>query len=688
MSISNLAANGSNTPDDPASDLAGVNMTDLDALDVETPEQVMARYAPTGGIRVDSDGKPVAESVAMICMRCADAYLTPDRLSGLRRHDTKTVHDGLLNEINRKIMEQNALIKSGAVAGVAQKPITRLGFAEVARLILALHTVILLAPSSRNSDPDLNILATYDDDPTSSTYGTYRESVSALRAIARRYCPNVTTKEFTEIVTALRDYAPVRSRGDNPDLIACRNGIVDYNGGDPKFMEFSPEHVFLAKLDVDWNPAASNVVIHNAGDGSDWDVESWMASLDDDPEIVELLWQIVGATVRPYVSWKKSAFFYSTQGNNGKGTLVSLMRNILGSQSYASIPLADFGKDFMLEPLTRASAILVDENDVGTFVDKAANFKAIVTNDVITINRKHKAPIAHQHFGFMVQCLNDQPVTKDKSDSLYRRQIFVPFTKCFTGAERRYIKDDYLKRPEVLEYVLKRVLTMSYYTLSEPDSVLLALEEFKESNDPIRAFWNEVNDDLMWDLVPFQFLYDLYKSWLGRNMPNSKPVGRNKFIEGLVALVQADETSQWECQDRSARLRPGDRMRATEPLIVEYELVDWANPDAPQNKPAQRATFPADLQKGSYRGLLRRGAFTDEEREGMLDLASKDHAEPTGGPQAERAAEGEPVKVQRRTPQRRKAPTEPAVAQAPIEGVTKDPFAEMPLPTVASEVAS
>ncbi|MCD2143724.1 DNA primase family protein [Gordonia paraffinivorans] len=627
MSVSNLAADSSNPSDHPASGLGRVDMSDLDALDVETPEQVMARYAPTGSVRFDRDGKPVAESVAMISMRCADAYLTPDRLPGLRRHDTKTVHDGLLNEINRKIMEQNALIKSGAVAGVAQKPLTRLGFAEVARLILALHTVILLAPSNRNSDPDLNILATYDDDPTSPTYGTYRSSQGHIRSIARRYCPNVTTKEFTEVLTALRDYAPKRSRGDNPDLIACRNGIVDYNGGDPKFMEFSPEYVFLAKLDVDWNPAAENVVIHNDDDGTDWDVESWMSSLDDDPEVVELLWQIVGATVRPYVSWNKAAFFYSTQGNNGKGTLVSLMRNILGPQSYASIPLADFGKDFMLEPLTRASAILVDENDVGTFVDKAANFKAIVTNDVITINRKHKAPIAHQHFGFMVQCLNDQPTIKDKSDSLYRRQLFIPFTKCFTGAERRYIKDDYLKRPEVLEYVLKRVLTMSYYTLSEPDAVRLALEDFKENNDPIRAFWNEVKNELVWDLLPFQFLYDLYKSWLGRNMPNSKPVGRNKFVEGLVALVRTDETSQWECEDRSARLRPGDRMRDAELLIAEYELVDWADPNAPKSKPEQYAIFPVDRQKDSYRGLLRKSqeqldAIAEAQREERLQATA------------------------------------------------------------------
>src|SRR5699024_5912449 len=137
-------------------------------------------------------------------------------------------------------------------------------------------------------------------------------------------------------------------------------------------------------------------------------------------------------------------------------------------------------------------------------------FKAVVTNDVITINRKYKAPIAHQHWGFMIQCLNDRPSIKDKSESFYRRQVFVPFTKSFTGRERKYIKDDYLGRRDVLEYVLKRVLTMNYYSLSQPPAVLEALEEFKNHNDPIRAFWAEMRTEFVWDLLPWSFLYQAY----------------------------------------------------------------------------------------------------------------------------------------------------------------------------------
>lgn len=600
----------------------------------------------------DADGRQYTSSTARLAERACTEYLAESDLDTLRTAAPARVADALLGRINDAILAQNAALKADELVGLKLAPLKELGFAEVARLIVALYRVCRLKPSSRTTDKELDLVGVYDDDPASPHYGTYQTSLEDLRSIARRYCPDLTTKEFAELIAALRDQVPRTVRGQNPNLIAVRNGIVDYSTlrvddslpfddpgrviAMPTFRPFSPDYVFLAKLDTDWNPDAENVTIHNDADGTDWDVESWMRgfynSVDADgnevtadEEMIELLWQIIGAATRPYVSWNKAAFLYSTQGNNGKGTLLSLMRNLLGVANYASIPLADFGKDFLLEPLTRASAILVDENDVGTFVDKAANMKAVITNDVITINRKYKAPIAHQHFGLMVQCLNDKPRFSDKSESIYRRQLFVPFTKCFTGAERKYIKDDYLKRQEVLEYVLKRVLTMQYHELSEPEATKLMLDEFKEANDPIRAFWNDVNRQFTWNLLPFQFLYDLYRGWMGRNMPNSKPIGRNKFIDELVVLVNADETGPWSCEDRTARHRPGMNMTKAEPLIVEFDLVDWINQSAPPSKPLIRATLHSDQFKDSYRGLVRK------EKDPMLAIANEAGHRPSVG---------------------------------------------------------
>ena len=142
----------------------------------------------------------------------------------------------------------------------------------------------------------------------------------------------------------------------------------------------------------------------------------------------------------------------------------------------------DFSKDFMLEQLTKSLAVIVDENPTDVVVRDAANFKASVTGDVIQINRKYKPAIDCRFQGMIVQCINALPKFDDSSESIYRRLMVIPFEKCFTGQERKYIKDDYLNRKEVLEYVVYRVLMLmpDYYEFDNVYACQKMLMQYKE----------------------------------------------------------------------------------------------------------------------------------------------------------------------------------------------------------------
>lgn len=500
----------------------------------------------------------------------------------------------LIRLVNAQFMLENAMRDKSD-----RMPLLRqLTFSQVAQVLVALHRVVRVAPNDKNTDRDYDLLAIYMADGPDA--GIYATSEDQIRSIARRYNRELTINGAREVMTVLREEAPRVVRCDDRDLIAVNNGVFDYRT--KELHPHDPARVFLAKSRVDYVSGSVSPVIQTP-DGDDWEVEAWMQTLSDDPEIVELLWEVLGAIVRPYVSWNKSAWFYSEQGNNGKGTLCELMRNLVGPSSYASIPIADFGKDFLLEPLTRASAIIVDENDVGTFIDRAANLKAVITNDVISINRKYKMPIPYQFYGFMVQCLNEFPRIKDTSESFYRRQLFVKFEKTFTGRERKYIKDDYLHRPEVLQYVLHRVLHMDYYALSEPEATKDVLTQYKSFNDPVRSFWEEHGDDFVWDLLPFPFLYELFKEWFVRNNPSGKPLGRNGFIDRLVVVTK--DSLEWSCDNKEAKHRPGLRMHKAEPLIARYDLKGWMNQSYTGTDLAKRCQVHP--LAANYRGLVRTG---------------------------------------------------------------------------------
>ncbi|WP_327357805.1 DNA primase family protein [Streptomyces sp. NBC_01304] len=509
-----------------------------------------------------------------------------------------------------------------AAAAAEKYPLPRyLTYWQVAQILLRLHHVIRIAPNAKDTDREYDLLAMYQ--AAGRARGTYTTSEDDIRTTARMYNTQLTLKEFAEVLAVLREDGPRRHQSTNRDFIAARNGIVFY-GAEPlnltifgKDFHFEPKQVYpfdpaivlLTKNDVDYVDDAPQQVITHSKDG-DWEVVAWIEELFDRPGdegLADLIWEIIGAIIRPHVRWGKTAWFYSEQGNNGKGTLCALMRNLVGSGAHTSIPLSDFGKDFALEPLVRANAIIVDENDVGTFIDKAANLKAIVTNDVIQINRKYRMPIAYQFFGFMVQCLNEFPRVKDKSESFYRRQLFVPFTKSFTGAEKKYIKDDYLQRREVLEYVFWYAINRAgasspgdYYQLSEPVATKEVLAEYKEVNDPVRAFWEEFRERLVWDLAPFTFLYDLYKAWFADVSPSGSPVSNKQFITDLVAIVRPD--ALWHCPDKNRKIRPGRMMSDPEVLIAEYELKKWSHPSYTGSDPKKKSQ---PTLQANYRGLLR-----------------------------------------------------------------------------------
>lgn len=510
----------------------------------------------------------------------------------------------LLTNIQIELALENGIREKGNKFKCPQT----LEFQQIAKIISYLYPVYRIETAGTNADTTYDLLAIYQSDGPDE--GIYVTSDEVFRTLARQYNYKLTTREYNEFMTVLRDMVPRKSRCHEPNLIAVNNGIFDFDT--KQLLPFTPELVFMAKSRINYNPNAQNITIHNPDDNTDWDVESWMHSLSDDDDIVNTLWEVLGAIVRPNVPWNKSAWFYSETGNNGKGTLCELMRQLCGDGSYASIPLSDMGKDFMLEPLTRATAIIVDENDVGTYIDKAANLKAIITNDAISINRKFKQALQYRFYGFMVQCLNEMPRIKDKSDSFWRRQLFIPFDKCFTGAERRYIKHDYLHRTEVLEYILYRVLNMTNYALSVPDACKAALEEYKEYNDPIRQFIEEIVPKFAWDLVPFSFLYELYTAWYKRNFPSGSSSGKITFLKDFRELMK--DNPDWDCDTYKKKpVRTGNKLDKPEMMILEYRLSNWMNPVYTGNDQI-RTCIPGTVN-AAYNGMVRRNILISESDE-------------------------------------------------------------------------
>lgn len=147
---------------------------------------------------------------------------------------------------------------------------------------------------------DNNVPAVYmHEGPDEGIYSTLETEIGKR---IRVYRPDANEKFIKEVLSILRTKAEHVKRYQDTNLIPVNNGLFDRKT--KTLQPFTPDLVYVTKCRVDYKDNPSNPVF-TAPDGSTWDVETWMSELSDNPEIVELLWQVLGAAVRSGEPWDK-----------------------------------------------------------------------------------------------------------------------------------------------------------------------------------------------------------------------------------------------------------------------------------------------------------------------------------------------------------------------------------------------
>lgn len=509
------------------------------------------------------------------------------------------IHASYLAELGKNALDAKNLNidleNAGVQTRLQQRPAKKLDFDEVAVIIMSVYEFRKIRLSKWSADYLLGMYI--DHGPRAGTYLTERtELYSILELIAPKY----TARNMDDVLDKIERIVPTVHTTEDSSLFIVNNGI--YNQLTDQLLPFSSEYVYLMKIPVDYVSNPTNPVII-AEDGYQWDVDSWIKSLAIDDETNTLIWQVIADTLQPSVSRNRSIWFYSESGNNGKGTIGQLIKNVLGVGNYASLAVADFRHEFLKTSLIGISANIADENDVDMYIDSVRDYKASITGDDININRKHEKPITLQFKGTNIQMMNGLPKTRDKSDSFYRRIILVPFIKSFTGnGQRPEIRDVYIARKDVLEYVLWKALHLQFSEFIIPDRSKLLLEDYRTMNNPVLQFWDEIADQFVWDLLPTQFVYDLYLSWSNRNNPVGKPVSKRSFTDSLNVILQ--KSTEWDIKTgQDGQTRSVGKMDADEPLITEYELRGWTNKAYTGTNLVSLRAF---TRSKAYRGYVRK----------------------------------------------------------------------------------
>lgn len=476
----------------------------------------------------------------------------------------------------------------------------KVSIGEYALLLLNILPLAIITPASKYGEPanlkEPNVYI-YDFDETSSTYGLYVPAHKLLIDIIYKAAPHEDVYFHRRIYNTMLQTIPEVRETSDVNRIFVKNGI--YNKETNQLEPFSQHEYRLAKTQTNYNPQAISPTI-TMPDGLDWTFDSWLDELvDHDPDRVTQMWQVITAALNPGRVYNKCVIFYSRQGNNGKGTLGQVLKNIIGDGLYSSVNIKNFSVRFRTQQLLGKILNIADENPVGAYIDATDEFKAAITGDDIQIEAKGKDAYPMQVRMLNIQMMNGTLLTKDKSDSIYRRLLIIPFTHTFTGQERTYIKHDYMNRTEVKEYILKRALeapiVTEFIVTNENND---ALYQTKLENNSVIEFLDEFLLEFKWTVLPTKFLYELYKAWMASDNSIGKPVKKSVFIEYAGDFF--NQLPNWRVRlAQTDKIVVNGRMDADEPLITEYNLTAYMDPN-------YRGTDPK-LQRAFSRPKIARG---------------------------------------------------------------------------------
>ncbi|MCI7306450.1 MAG: phage/plasmid primase, P4 family [Trueperella sp.] len=506
------------------------------------------------------------------------------------------VENALINQINSRFLTINT--EHGLKGARAYRPIQALPAVVIAECLLRrdLPHTGLLGESAATA-----ALVTYCAEGPDE--GLYVPAERLVRTLARAYHYSISPGDLKAVVELIKDSVPLLVPSEDGDVVALANGLFDLRS--KELHPFSPEVVLTSKASVAFNDDATTCPIIDG-----WTVDEWIRELaNDDPEVEELFWQIVAALFRPGHAFNKAVLLYSPTGSNGKGTFLELLRNLVGADRVATLAISDFGNPFLPETLRHAFCVLSDEGEVGDFLRRSGVFKAWITHDWIRLNVKYGSMSDIKGRGLCVFCVNELPSSKDKSESFYRRFVAIPFFKRYIGAEENTaIKNDYVKRREVLEYVAKKALMMPLFdAFVTPDACSDLLEDIRVENDPVLQFAEEFLPQFRWDLLPWKFVYAVYAAWMRKEVPSGHPVSAREFNKRMTSYVEANPACGWTVpvgeDGKQKTIRTHNKILGEEPLAVEYDLSDWFDM-RPVNGSIRKIGIPHNMPV-STRGLLR-----------------------------------------------------------------------------------
>ena len=314
----------------------------------------------------------------------------------------------------------------------------------------------------------------------------------------------------------------------DPWLLNVLNGTLNLKTG--KIQPHDPSNNITKLAPITYDPAANPQIFHDF-------IRSVFA---ENENVIQFMQRFLGYCLTGDTREQKFMIAWGS-GQNGKGTLLNLILDILGDNAETTPADTIMAKKSEGIPndiarLRGARYVLASETQKGRRMNEA-----LVTQ--MTGQDRMAARFLHQEFfefwpQFKIVLLtNDKPNASGDASALWRRIMLTPFTQKFEGAKCDNTLREKLRHPAemagVFRWLVDGCLAWQKNGLQPPDEVIQATTDYRNEND-VLGDWLEENC-IIGNYVTGK-IADLYKNFEEWSLNNGEKhfFNKKKFSQYLA----------------------------------------------------------------------------------------------------------------------------------------------------------
>lgn len=305
---------------------------------------------------------------------------------------------------------------------------------------------------------------------------------------------------------------------DARELIVMENGLLNLKTG--KLYPHSADLLTFNALPYSFNPSAPRP-------------ERWLQFLDEvfasDTETIYELQKMFGYFITTDTRLQKM-FSLTGERRSGKGTIIRIIRCLIGENNVTNISFKTITGTFGLQPLIGKQLAIVPDARIGRNTDKdllAEHLLNISGEDAVTINRKNSGFWEGQLPVKIFFASNELPIVQDASGALVGRYVCFETKASFFGREDTGLTDKLFEEmPGILNWAIEgwRALERDGQ-ISTPDSGANVLRDMKRRSAPVQAFVEECCQiGVEGHTIGKAAAYAAFAAWFRReNVPGAPP---------------------------------------------------------------------------------------------------------------------------------------------------------------------